>query len=181
MKYCIIVHYHELSLKGKNRPWFQKKLILNIRKQFTGLEFSNIKLIASRIIISDINKEKWQQYKAILKCIIGVKRNAERYMFSEPRAPVDAARARIRESRFYIRNAQAVVNFFAILVNKWLLGPKIPFLPRIRILGPKTDFGRRNALFRPKSLFGQKGPHFHSFSIGFISIRGMGTQKCIFV
>ena len=73
MKYCIIVHYHELSLKGKNRPWFQKKLILNIRKQFTGLEFSNIKLIASRIIISDINKEKWQQYKAILKCIIGVK------------------------------------------------------------------------------------------------------------
>ena len=73
MKYFIIVHYHELSLKGKNRPWFQKKLILNIRKQFTGLEFSNIKLIASRIIISDINKEKWQQYKAILKCIIGVK------------------------------------------------------------------------------------------------------------
>ena len=111
---------------------------------------------------------------------IGVKRNAERYMFSEPRAPVDAVRARIRESRFSIREAEAVVNFFAILVNKWLLGPKIPFLPKFRILGPEIDFGPRNALFRPKSLLGQKGLHFHSFSIGFISIRGMGAQKCTF-
>ena len=113
-------------------------------------------------------------------CIIGVKRNAERYMFSEPRAPVDAVRARIRESQTYIREAQAVVNFFAILFNKWLFGPKIPFLPKIRLLDPKTDFGRRNALFRPETLLGQKGLHFHQFSIGFISIRGMGAQKCTF-
>ena len=73
MKYYIIVHYHELSLKGKNRPWFQKKLILNIKKQFSGLQFSSIKLIASRIIITNIDKAQWKQYKDVLKCIIGVK------------------------------------------------------------------------------------------------------------
>ena len=116
----------------------------------------------------------------MIKAFIGVKRNAERYMFSEPRAPVDAVRARIRESRFSFRQDQAVVNFCAILVNKWLFGPKIPFLPRMRLLGPKTDFGRLNALFRPKTLLGQKGLHFHQFPIGFISIRGMGAQKCTF-
>ena len=109
-----------------------------------------------------------------------MKRNAERYMFSEPRAPVDAVRARIRESRFSFRQAEAVVNFFAICINEWLFGPEIPFLPKILLLGPKTDFGPRNALFRPKTLFGQKGLHFHQFSIGFISIRGMGAQKCTF-
>ena len=49
-----------------------------------------------------------------------------------------------------------------------------------RTLGPEIDFGAQNALFRPKSLLGQKGLHFHQNSIGFISIRGMGTQKCIF-
>ena len=59
-------------------------------------------------------------------------------------------------------------------------GPRIPNLPRIRLLGPKTDFGAQNALFRPKSLFGQKGLHFHSFPIGFISIRGMGAPKGTF-
>ena len=37
---------------------------------------------------------------------IGVKRNAERYKFSEPRPPVDAVWARSRESRFSLCNAQ---------------------------------------------------------------------------
>ena len=45
---------------------------------------------------------------------------------------------------------------------------------------PKIDFGARNALFRPKSLLGPKGLHFHQNPIGFISIRGMGTEKCTF-
>ena len=112
--------------------------------------------------------------------IIGVKRNAERYMFQEPRPPVDAVRARIRESRFCIRHAEAVVNFLVTFAKKALLGPKTHFGAIFRILSPKIDFGVQNALFRPKSLLGQKGLHFYQNSIRFISIRGMGTQKCTF-
>ncbi len=112
--------------------------------------------------------------------LIGVKRNAERYMFQEPRPPVDAVRARIRESRFSILQAEAVVNFLVPFAKKALLGPKMHFGIIFRILSPKIDFGARNALFRPKSLLGPKGLHFHKKSIGFISIRGLGTQKCIF-
>ena len=43
--------------------------------------------------------------------LVGVKRNAERYKFWEPRPPVDAVWARIRESRFSFLKAEAVVNF----------------------------------------------------------------------
>ena len=91
---------------------------------------------------------------------------------------MDAVRARIRESRFYIRKAEAVVNFLVTFVKKALLGPEMHFGIIFRILSPKIDFGAQNALLRPKSLLGPKGLHFHQNSIGFISIRGMGTQKC---
>ncbi len=60
-----------------------------------------------------------------------------------------------------------------------LLRPKC-ILVNFRMLCPEIYFGPQNALFRPKSLLGQKGLHFHQKSIGFISIRAMGTQKCIF-
>ena len=53
--------------------------------------------------------------------LIGVKRNAERYMFSEPRPPVDALRARIRESRFYILQVLPDVNFLVTFAKKsWI-------------------------------------------------------------
>ena len=112
--------------------------------------------------------------------LIGVKRNAERYMFQEPRPPVDAVRARIRDPLFCIRQVQPDVNFLVTFAKKALLGPKMHFGAIFRILGPEIDFGAQNTLFRPKSLLGQKGLHFDQNSIGFISIRGMGTQKCIF-
>ena len=101
-------------------------------------------------------------------------------MFSEPRPPVDALRARIREPRFSFREVLPDVNFLVTFAKSALWGPKVPFGLTFRILSPKIDFGPQNALFRPKSLLGQKGLHFHQYSIGFISIRGMGTGKCTF-
>ena len=91
----------------------------------------------------------------IVKSIIfiGVKRNAERYMFQEPRPPVDAVRARIRESRFSLRHAEAVVNFLVTFAEKALLGPKMPFGTIFRILSPKIDFGAQNALLSATRCF----------------------------
>ena len=31
IEHVIIVHFHELSLKGKNRSWFEKTLLKNIK------------------------------------------------------------------------------------------------------------------------------------------------------
>ena len=90
---------------------------------------------------------------------VRVKRNAERYMFPEPRAPVDAVRARIRESRTCIQQAEAVVNFFAILVKEWLLGPKIPFY-EISAFRAQNRFLAPKCAFSPKIAFGPKGAPF---------------------
>ncbi|MBD3312773.1 tRNA 4-thiouridine(8) synthase ThiI, partial [archaeon] len=34
---CVVIHYSEIGLKGKNRPYFEKRLLNNIKKK-TGLE-----------------------------------------------------------------------------------------------------------------------------------------------
>ena len=95
-----------------------------------------------------------------LVAMIGVKRNAERYKFWEPRPPVDAVWARSRRSRFSMCNAQPDLNFFVTFAQKALLGPKSPFWPIFRFLGPKVDFGVQNALLVQKSTLGRKGLHF---------------------
>ena len=101
-------------------------------------------------------------------------------MFQEPRPPVDAVRARIRESLFCFRYVQSDVNFLVTFAKSALSGPKMHFGHIFRILSPKIDFGAQNTLLGPKSLLGQKGLHFDQTAIRFISIRGMGTQKCVF-
>lgn len=72
-QFCILIHYHEISLKGKNRSWFEKALIRNIKKQLISLPVSKVYLSAARIFCSGIEVAEWEQYKNRLKRIIGIK------------------------------------------------------------------------------------------------------------
>ena len=47
--FCILIHYHEIALKGKNRSWFERRLIKNIKRQLSGLPFTKVQLNAARI------------------------------------------------------------------------------------------------------------------------------------
>ena len=51
----IIIHLHELTLKGKNRSWFEKTLIANLKKHLYKLPYKQIKLTSGRIFITEIN------------------------------------------------------------------------------------------------------------------------------
>ncbi len=46
----IVVHYHEIALKGKNRAWFEDALVRNIQTQLRGL-VRTVKKIESRILV----------------------------------------------------------------------------------------------------------------------------------
>ena len=71
--FCILIHYHEISLKGMNRSWFERRLIRNIKKQLTGLPLTKVHLIAARIICFGINESHWSEYAERLKKIMGIK------------------------------------------------------------------------------------------------------------
>jgi thiamine biosynthesis protein ThiI len=48
---AIVVHFKELSLKGRNRPWFVEALVRNIRASLRGLPVKSVRSTGSRIEI----------------------------------------------------------------------------------------------------------------------------------
>jgi tRNA uracil 4-sulfurtransferase len=47
----IVVHYQELALKGKNRPWFLSRLVRNIRGAVADLDVASVRALMGRIEI----------------------------------------------------------------------------------------------------------------------------------
>ena len=48
---AIVVHYKELALKGRNRPWFIQILVRNLRKVLGGLDVRSVRSVMGRIEI----------------------------------------------------------------------------------------------------------------------------------
>ena len=47
----IVVHYQEIALKGKNRPWFLGRLVRNLRAALAGLDIVSVRALMGRIEI----------------------------------------------------------------------------------------------------------------------------------
>jgi thiamine biosynthesis protein ThiI len=45
----IVVHYQELALKGKNRPWFLGRLVRNLRRALSDLDVKTVRALMGRI------------------------------------------------------------------------------------------------------------------------------------
>jgi len=45
----IVVHYQEIALKGKNRPWFLGRLVRNLRRALSDLDILAVRLLMGRI------------------------------------------------------------------------------------------------------------------------------------
>src|ERR1700730_11002079 len=48
---AIVVHYKELALKGRNRPWFVRMLVRNLKASLAGLGVRAIRVLMGRIEI----------------------------------------------------------------------------------------------------------------------------------
>ena len=70
---CILIHYHEISLKGKNRIWFERRLIKNIKHQLTGIPWRKVHLAAARIFCFGIDESLWNEYAQRLRKVMGIK------------------------------------------------------------------------------------------------------------
>jgi len=47
----IVVHYQEIALKGKNRPWFLARLVRNLRDGLSDLDVKSVRALMGRIEI----------------------------------------------------------------------------------------------------------------------------------
>ena len=68
----IIIHYDEITLKGKNRPFFERALMKNIEEMLEKINYRKIYKDSGKIVI-DINKNtEALKIKKILKNIPGI-------------------------------------------------------------------------------------------------------------
>ena len=45
----IVVHYQEIALKGRNRPWFVSRLVRNLREATSDLDIKSVRALQGRI------------------------------------------------------------------------------------------------------------------------------------
>jgi len=68
----VVIHYHEIALKGKNRPWFVARLVRNIRQATSDLDIRNVRALMGRIELVLGPSTTWEATRDRLKDVFGI-------------------------------------------------------------------------------------------------------------
>jgi thiamine biosynthesis protein ThiI len=68
----IVVHYKELALKGKNRPWFIQLLVRNLQTALTGLHVASVRSSMGRIELALGPQTPWPELRDRLSRLFGI-------------------------------------------------------------------------------------------------------------
>jgi thiamine biosynthesis protein ThiI len=83
----ILVHYQEIALKGRNRPWFIAKLVRNIRQATSDLDVTAVRPLMGRIEVALGPSASYEQVRGRLSRVFGIANFAR-----AGRAPLDVDR-----------------------------------------------------------------------------------------
>src|SRR5688500_2530285 len=68
----IVVHYQEIALKGRNRPWFIARLVRNIKAAMSDLDVTRVVTKMGRIEIVLGGPEAWEPVAERLRHVFGI-------------------------------------------------------------------------------------------------------------
>ena len=68
----IVVHYKELALKGRNRPWFIKVLVRNLRTALRGVDVVAVRSVMGRIEIELGPGASWAEARDRVRRVFGI-------------------------------------------------------------------------------------------------------------
>ncbi|HWK09349.1 MAG TPA: tRNA uracil 4-sulfurtransferase ThiI [Vicinamibacterales bacterium] len=80
----IVVHYQEIALKGKNRPWFISRLARNLRQSLSDVGVRSVRVLMGHIEIVLDDEASWPAVRDRLRTVFGVANFAR-----AGRAPLD--------------------------------------------------------------------------------------------
>jgi thiamine biosynthesis protein ThiI len=80
----VIVHYQEIALKGRNRPWFVARLVRNLRQATSDLGVESVRVLMGRIELVLGPSASWPLVRERLERVFGVANFAK-----AGRAPLD--------------------------------------------------------------------------------------------
>ena len=87
----ILAHYHELALKGRNRPFLVDRLVRNLRHTLQGLSVLQVESLAGRIRLSVEDLSQWPSIKCRLSETFGLANFAPAVCISSEIASMSAA------------------------------------------------------------------------------------------
>jgi len=68
----VVVHYQEIALKGKNRPWFVARLARNVRQATADLDVADVRVLMGRLEVVLGSSATWEQVSARLRDVFGI-------------------------------------------------------------------------------------------------------------
>jgi thiamine biosynthesis protein ThiI len=68
----VVIHYGELALKGRNRPWFINTLVRSIRTALADLEVRDTRALMGRIVVRLGPSVDWEDVRARLARVPGI-------------------------------------------------------------------------------------------------------------
>ncbi len=67
-----VVHYHEIALKGRNRPFFVNRLVRNIERAASDLPLKRVVPLPGRLLVEMADAAAWPQLRARLSTVAGI-------------------------------------------------------------------------------------------------------------
>jgi len=68
----VVLHYGELALKGRNRPWFLSALTKSVRSALRGLNVKRVCSLNGRIVVTLEDDSEWAEVRDRLACVPGI-------------------------------------------------------------------------------------------------------------
>ncbi|RMH34107.1 MAG: tRNA 4-thiouridine(8) synthase ThiI [Nitrospirae bacterium] len=68
----VLVHYHELALKGRNRRFFEQRLVNHLRAGLKNLEGIHVEALPGRIRVSFADPGQWSDCRTRLRHTFGI-------------------------------------------------------------------------------------------------------------
>ncbi len=68
----VIIHYQEIALKGKNRPWFVARLVRNIRESTRDLDIREVRVLMGRVELVLGPDATWEQVRGRIALVFGI-------------------------------------------------------------------------------------------------------------
>lgn len=94
MKRTILIHYHEINLKGNNRGWFEAQLLQHIGSLLKGLSYDSLQRFVGRLLIRTYPDSPIEEITSRLKCVFGI---ANLAVACEVEAGIDQIRSAITD------------------------------------------------------------------------------------
>jgi thiamine biosynthesis protein ThiI len=98
---CVVVHYNEIGLKGKNQPLFLRRLEANLLKATAGTGVRRTEERSGRVLLHLSPETDWNMLCARLRSVFGIANFASAERVEPDLAALKAAVGRVLEGRSF--------------------------------------------------------------------------------